>query len=349
MDPQKAPHPAGPHESSAKTPYTVARWRIRPARPARPMQAPPRPLTPWHTRPHRPDRQPPARRSRTLTPAEPPRKMQEPRFLEPTLWNLAQQPARPRRAKSPPRPHTPLHGCASDRPGRHRRYKRQQNPHAPWHGGAAGRQPIGRALSPQRDASAKCPNGDSPQQPREPSPSPVPNQAGRQIRQSPHAPWHGGAAGRQPVGRALSSRRDAPAIGTDQESPQQPHGPSPSPLPERAGRRRQQSPQHRGTVAPPAGSTGLAATSPSVADARLGGTPAQNARTAILRERKDNLVSRHTAGDLRFISACSAPSAVHPPFLPRPRRAPNHDEPTQRSPHIAPSDIAPRNGAPSNA
>ena len=49
LHPPTVPLPAGTADAgSAKTPYTPARWRFRPARPAQPTHAPPTPLAPWH-------------------------------------------------------------------------------------------------------------------------------------------------------------------------------------------------------------------------------------------------------------------------------------------------------------
>ncbi len=195
---------------------------------------------------------PAARRPSPLAATRPSRNPHRPRISAATLCTLAQPTAQPGRAPAPSKPHTPSHGGATARP------------------------PIGRTLPPRQDAPAIRTDQESPQQPHAPSPGPPRNQAGRRLRQNPHAPWRGGAAGRPPIGRALSPRRDPPAIRTDQESPQQPHGPSPRPLPNRAGRRLRQNPIHRRTVAPPPGS-------PSVEPSRRDKTLPQSARTKNLR------------------------------------------------------------------
>ena len=246
---------AGPGENADKTPYTLARWRLRPARPAQPMRGPTKPHTPWHgdVRPARPGWQPAAQRSRVHPAAAHLRGVHESRLSEPTPWKLAQQPARLRRAKSPPRPHTPLHGGASDRPGRHSRCVRRQSPHAPWHGdvrpGRPGSQPAvqrsrahpatGRprrmhesrspeptlrslAQPPARPRRAKSP--PRPHTPLHGGASDRPVQHGQCVgRQNPLAPWHGDASGR--VDRAGTPRGIAHRATRDGPSPRAPRAP----------------------------------------------------------------------------------------------------------------------------
>jgi hypothetical protein len=105
---------AGPGESANKTPSTLARCHLRPARPTQPRQASPRPLTPSHG----------ATSDRPASAAD--------TSFAKTPYTLARwrfPPARPAQpTQTSPTPLAPSHGGTPDRPGRHSRRKLRQDP-----------------------------------------------------------------------------------------------------------------------------------------------------------------------------------------------------------------------------
>ncbi len=110
--PYGPPHstpPNPPSENTNKTPYTLARWRLEPARSAKPMRA--LANTPCN-----------------VAPVEMP-----PRFKRHAIpGHRRRHPAQPPQTKAPTKPHTPSRGGASDRPGQHGRCGLRPTRHATW-------------------------------------------------------------------------------------------------------------------------------------------------------------------------------------------------------------------------